>query len=46
MPNYIRPVVDPNYLVAQMSQLHLQSSSGHVPPVLSSHTAAGGLPAE
>jgi len=48
MPNYVRPaVVDPNYLVAQMGQLQLQSSAQNAAPVLSAGQAgAAGLPAE
>jgi len=47
LPNYVRPV-DPNYLVAQMSQLQLQSQgqTAAAPLIAGQLAAAGGLPAE
>jgi len=47
MPNYVRPaVVDPNYIIAQMGQLQLQSAGQNPTPVLSAGQAGSGLPAE
>jgi len=45
MPNYVRPVIDPNFLVTPMCQLHLQASGQNPAPVLTGQTG-GTLPAE